>query len=370
MSQEESGGLVEDFEDFFENALCGYATIAADGQILRANSRLAGWLGMAADDLKGLRFSSLLTIGGKIFLETHLAPLLRMQGHFDEVALELVGQNGSRLPVLVNAVERRNAAGELLFTRLTAYRASERRSYERNLLASKNLAENSLLSERDTAVLREQFIAALGHDLRNPLGAITMGVVILANATLSERQQKLLATMDRSAKRMSELIENLMDFARARLGGGMVLDRTLVDLEPVLRHVIDELGTAHPKKTIEVEIAGPLQVDCDPARVAQIASNLVANALVHGAQDQSVKIHSSLSDGYFELCVCNQGKPISPETLKVLFQPFTREEVRSSQNGLGLGLYIAAEVAKAHEGTLEASSTGAETCFTFRMPLR
>ncbi len=370
MNPGESGELTEDFEDFFENALCGYATIAANGQILRANLCLAGWLGMAADDLKGLRFSSLLSIGGKIFLETHLAPLLRIQGHFDEVALELVGQDGSRLPVLVNAIERRNEAGEVLFTRLTAYRASERRSYEKNLLASKALAENRLLNERDSGVLREQFIAALGHDLRNPLGAITMGVAILTNATLTERQQKLLVTMDLSARRMAELIENLMDFARVRLGGGLVLDRTVVDLEPVLRHVIDELGTAHPGKTIEVEIAGPLPVDCDPARVAQIASNLVANALVHGSQDHPVRVRSFVSEGQFELHVANRGKPISPETLEVLFQPFTREEVRSSQNGLGLGLYIAAEVAKAHEGTLSASSTEEETCFSFRMRLR
>lgn len=365
----EAGDLAEDFEDFFENALCGYATIAASGQILRANSRLASWLGMAKDDLTGMRFSSLLSIGGKIFLETHLAPLLRMQGYFDEVALELMGQDGSRLPVLVNAIECRDAAGELRFTRLTAYRASDRRSYEKNLLASKTLAENSLLSERDAGVLREQFVAALGHDLRNPLGAITMGVAILANAALTERQQKLLVTMDLSARRMSELIENLMDFARVRLGGGLVLDRTMVDLQPVLRHVIDELETFHPGRTIEAEIAGSLFVDCDPARVAQIASNLVSNALVHGSQDDPVRVRSSVSDGWFELRVANRGKPISPETLKVLFQPFTREEVRSSQNGLGLGLYIAAEVAKAHEGTLDASSTEEETCFSFRMRL-
>ena len=87
--------LQEDFEDFFENSRCGFLTTNSRGEILRSNSRLAGWLGYAAENLKGVRFSELLTIGGKIYCETHLFPLLRMQGFFDEVALELACQGGN-----------------------------------------------------------------------------------------------------------------------------------------------------------------------------------------------------------------------------------------------------------------------------------
>jgi sigma-B regulation protein RsbU (phosphoserine phosphatase) len=162
--------LQEDFEDFFANALCGFLTTNTKGEILRGNSRLAKWLGCATEDLKGMRFPELLTIGGKIYCETHLFPLLRMQGFFDEVAVELACQGGERLPVLVNACECRDQNGKPQFIRLTIYKATNRLLYEENLRYARTVAEAKLADEQAISVLREQFIAVLGHDLRNPLG--------------------------------------------------------------------------------------------------------------------------------------------------------------------------------------------------------
>jgi sigma-B regulation protein RsbU (phosphoserine phosphatase) len=360
--------LHEDFEDFFENSLCGFLTTNAQFEILRGNSRIANWLGYSTEDLKGIHFSELLTIAGKIYCETHLLPLLRMQGFFDEVALELACQGGERLPVLVNAYERRDQNGKPLFIRVTVYKATDRRLYEENLRYARRIAETKLADEQATSVLREQFIAVLGHDLRNPLGAITSGAaMLLARSSLSERDASLVSLMKDSGARMAELIDNIMDFARARLGSGIALNCQPVFLEPVLCHVVAELCTAWPERVIKTDFCLADPIDCDGPRLSQILSNLLANALTHGSSDGPILVNAFLQGEVFELSVSNSGKPISLEARQRLFQPFTREDVRSSQNGLGLGLYIASEIARAHKGELTVESTEEITRFTFRM---
>ena len=143
-------------------------------KVIRSNSRLAGWLGYAAEDLKGVCFPTCLRLAEKS-LQTHLFPLLRIQGFFDEVALELACRNGDVCPVLVNAYERRDLDGKPQFIRFTVYKATDRRLYEQNLLYAKTFAEASWQTSRQRRFSREQFIAVLGHDLRNPLGAIMGG---------------------------------------------------------------------------------------------------------------------------------------------------------------------------------------------------
>jgi sigma-B regulation protein RsbU (phosphoserine phosphatase) len=152
------------------------------------------------------------------------------------------------------------------------------------------------------------------------------------------------------------------------LGGGLLVNRTRADLAPALRHAVDELKIAWPDRQIETVFDLHKPVDADPNRVAQLLSNLLANALTHGASDRPVWVRASEEDGAFELSVGNEGPPIPPAALERLFLPFTREDVRPSQQGLGLGLYIASEIAKAHEGTLSVTSSTAETRFTLRIP--
>jgi sigma-B regulation protein RsbU (phosphoserine phosphatase) len=362
--------LLRDFADFFENSLCGHAILDGEDRFVLCNGPLARWLGYSVEELKGRRFSELLSIGGKIFHETHLAPLLNMQGHYAEVSLEMVCADGMRLPVLVNAMRRSEPGrGGVLFTRLTVLQAVQRQAYEATLRQTRDVAESKLLDEKETALLREQFIAVLGHDLRNPLGAITMGAALLAESGLSPRDAQLVSVIESSAQRMSELIENLMDFARFRFGGGVVLNRRPSDLQKSFAEVIAELQVIHPGRRIDSEIAIGEPVACDPARLSQILSNLLANALIHGPANEPVHVSSRIEGGTLVLKVANRGEAIPEAIIGSLFKPFTRDETRTSQNGLGLGLYIAAEVAKAHGGSLTAASNPDSTEFVFRMPL-
>jgi phosphoserine phosphatase RsbU/P len=140
-------------------------------------------------------------------------------------------------------------------------------------------------------------------------------------------------------------------------------------VEPMLSQVIQELQVGHPEREVSVELSLSQPVECDHVRISQLLSNLLANALTHGAADKPIRVQAIAGGGVFELSVANAGRPIPPEALGSLFQPFFRASVTPSKEGLGLGLYIASEIARAHGGTLTVSSTPAETRFTFRMPL-
>lgn len=229
-------------------------------------------------------------------------------------------------------------------------------------------AEAALSDERRSAELREQFIAVLGHDLRNPLAAISAGATLIARRTKpDEALRTILDQMQASVARMARLIDDVLDFARGRLGGGLALNAIAQSAEPILQQVIDELRRAWPNRAIEASFDLAHAVRCDGGRLAQLFSNLLVNALAHGAKDGLVRVVAASTPAMFELSVSNPGESIAPAAIQHLFQPFYRAKARPGQQGLGLGLYIASEIARAHGGTLGVTSTPAETRFTFRL---
>jgi signal transduction histidine kinase len=241
-----------------------------------------------------------------------------------------------------------------------------------HLEAQRRLAvsEAALLDARAAAELREQFIAVLGHDLRNPLASIDAGATLLQKTALDQRAISLVQLVQSSVTRMAGLIDNVLDFARGRLGGGIPVERRIdADLAAALGQVIAELRAGHPDRRIEADLRLDRPVSCDSRRIAQLLSNLLGNALVHGAADAPVRVAARADDAAFELSVANGGAPIPPEMTERLFRPFSRASVRPNQQGLGLGLYIAAEIARAHGGTLTVASDAAETRFTLVMPI-
>jgi sigma-B regulation protein RsbU (phosphoserine phosphatase) len=386
-SSDQSDG---DLQDLYENAPCGYLSLGPDGRIVRVNATLCNWLGTSRDELIGKRLRDLLNVAGSIFYETHFAPLLRMQGFFEEVALDLVTPDGKTMPVLANATERR-ISDEVTFTRVTLFRAPQRRRHERELVDARaaeqearrkleeivtglegritDAAATQSMAAQD-AELREQFIAVLGHDLRNPLAGLAGGTNILTQMHTDPKSVRVLRLMSESIGRMGGLIDNLMDFARGRLGGGIGIKRSVGErIEPTLAQVINELKVGHPDRDIEMRFDLSQPIDVDHARLAQMFSNLLGNAVTHGAQDQPIVIDARISDGEFLLAIANGGEPIPQAALKRLFRPFYRGELRPSAHGLGLGLYIASEIAQAHGGRIEVKSDNRETRFTFRMPI-
>lgn len=241
----------------------------------------------------------------------------------------------------------------------------------KHLDAARKLAatESALSEERAIAELREQFIAVLGHDLRTPTRAIRCFADLLLDSPLDKRASEMLSIIRDSSARMQSLIDNLLDLARTRMGAGLTLTRAEAPLEPTLREVIAELNASMPDRVVETAFDLSRPVNCDPSRIAQLFSNLLSNALTYGSADRSVRVYAFADTKAFELSVANNGEPISPEALDRLFQPFYRSATFYNREGLGLGLYIAHEIAKAHEGTLRVESTEEETRFTFQMPM-
>jgi phosphoserine phosphatase RsbU/P len=366
------------YGDLLENAPCGYISLLGNGRIEYVNRTFLSWSGHAADQVLGKRLSEFLTIAGRIYYETHIAPLLRMQGFFEEFAIDVLKADGQSLQMIANANEQRDSDGKQLSVRLVFIRATDRRRYEQELLAAREMArlaeratQERLRHEHETSELREQFVAVLGHDLRNPLASLSAGARILSRTVQSEKEQHVIAMMQTTVTRMAGLIDDVLDLARGRLGGGIALNRDSgKPLEPILGQVVEELRLASPGRAIEAEFKLDRPVNCDPSRLGQMLSNLLGNALTHGAASKPVFVHAETTQDTFELWVANAGEPIPAAATEKLFEPFFRGNARASKQGLGLGLYIASQIAKAHGGELTVRSTTEETRFTFRMPLR
>jgi signal transduction histidine kinase len=248
------------------------------------------------------------------------------------------------------------------FTEMISLQLEAEQRYDENALA--------LTNERRSAELREQFIAVLGHDLRTPLSAILTGTSILLTGSLEARQRAVLLSMQRSGQRISRLVDDVLDFARGRMGEGIVLDVIETPtLEDDLQQVVDELRGANAHRRINWKLAPLGTIVCSPDRISQLLSNLLTNAIHYSPVDTPVNIEARVSNAEFVLSVENQGPAIPPETISHLFQPYWRAASKTPDAGLGLGLYIAAEIARAHKGKLDVTSGNGSTVFTFTMPV-
>lgn len=230
----------------------------------------------------------------------------------------------------------------------------------------------ALVDANENGRLREQFIAVLGHDLRTPLSAIRMSADLLESKTTDTRSLPLISAIRNSSTRMGHLIENVLDFARGRLGGGIPIKRQLVDdLGRALRLTVDEVQNSHPQASIHPSLVLPAGIYCDPLRISQLVSNLLGNAVTHGSKAAPIEVHAYADVDEIVISVSNQGAVIPAELMPLLFQPFTRSEAGQRGEGLGLGLYIASQISTAHNGTLSVTSTQESgTCFVARFPAR
>jgi signal transduction histidine kinase len=256
-----------------------------------------------------------------------------------------------------------------LFTKFAALIAAQLDSE-----LTREQVQAALADERISSELREQFIAILGHDLRNPLQAIYATSALMARQL--EAGSPLAGMADRiktNARRMSSLINDVLDFARGRLGGGIGLDVDDVeDPNPSLQAVVKELQDGRPGRQIVANISVTRKVRCDLGRVQQVASNLISNALDHGAPESPVKVSARADerDLIFEVWNANAGEPIPEESLGKIFEPFWRNSASESRHGLGLGLYICSQIVGAHGGQVSvASSREGGTVFSARLPL-
>lgn len=238
-----------------------------------------------------------------------------------------------------------------------------------------SLAESIARYTADLDHSKEMFVAILGHDLRTPLGAIiTSATYMLDTGQLQEPFLTLTSRIGSSSRRMQRMIADLLDLTRSRLGGGIPIVRAPTDLASVVRDVISELAAMHPVPPIQFSTSGDTYGSWDAERLTQVLTNLIGNALEHGAQDTPVVVTLTGNEGDVVVTIHNRGPVISADLARRIFDPMKRREAGitstpGASSHLGLGLYIAERIVTAHNGTIDVESVAATgTTFSVRLP--
>jgi len=238
------------------------------------------------------------------------------------------------------------------------------------------LAESIASYSEHVATSRDTFLAMLGHDLRTPLGALAGSLDVLGRPGLTEAQRdRTLQIGKRSVASISHMITDLLEYTRSRLGRGIEVVPNSGDLGDVCQYALDEMRTAYPAGEFTGEMVGDLSAQFDAGRIRQMLINLLVNAVQHGDAGQPVTLELRAAGKAVRLVVRNRGKPIPPESLQVIFNPLVQigalegDSDQRPSSSLGLGLYIAREIATGHGGTIEVTSTAAEgTAFIVELP--
>ncbi len=342
--------------------------------MLDADGRVTSW-NLGAERIKGYRAEEIIGEHFSRFYPPEDVSKCKMEldvaareGRFEDEGWRL-RKDGSRFwaNVVISRMLGRN--GRLLGFAKVTRDLSQRRQLEDERVARASL-ERVLAEQKKTEELREQLIGIVGHDLRSPLSSITTGVaVMLKRGMLLPADAKVAARIARSGDRMSNIISQLLDFTRTRLGGGIPIDPKPIDLAEICTEVIDEMESAHPDRTLLFAADGDTRGVWDRARLAQVVSNLVSNAIQYGKRDAAIAVEVDGEDGGVTLCVRNQGPTIAPDLLSSIFEPFRRQHTIARGDGLGLGLYICREMVRAHGGEISVQSGDVSgTTFTVRLP--
>ena len=245
-----------------------------------------------------------------------------------------------------------------------------------NEAIDQSLAESITRYTQDLDQSKEMFLAILGHDLRTPLGAvITSAKFMLETHELKEPHATLTSRIVSSSTRMNHLVGDLLDFTRSRLGGGIPIAREGMSMGKVVHDVVNEMAAAHPDRTIEVNARGGLEGEWDCARISQVLTNLIGNALEHGGARAHVTVDVRGDEKEVAIAVHNDGGAIPAERLNGIFNPMKGKEsagkgaATGASDNLGLGLYIAERIVNAHKGRIDVESAkGRGTTFTVHLP--
>ncbi len=368
-----------DVGSLYDEAPCGLLLTAGDGAVLRANRTFCRWVGVDADALAGRRFQDLLTMGGRIFHQTHFVPLLQMQGSVSEVKLELVRADGERVPVVVNAVRRRD--GEAIRDELAVFIAKDRHAYERELMLARKRAEElaarHLEAQEDLRRAdrrKDEFLAMLAHELRNPLAPISTAAQLLrAAAHEPERLRSLAELIARQTAHLTELVDDLLDVSRVTRGL-IQLDRDSVELAGIIDAAVEQsrpLVEAR-RHQLRTRVARGILVDGDRTRLVQVLVNLLNNAAKYTPPGGTIDVVLEQADGVASIHVTDTGLGIDATLLPHIFDLFSQAERTPdrTQGGLGIGLALVRSLVGLHGGSIEAHSEGAHrgSRFTVRLP--
>ena len=366
-----------ELEAFLDEAACALVQTDDSGLLRRANRVFCHWIGYSCEELVGkLKIQGLLTAGGRVFHHTHVLPVLQLHGSISEVRVDMVRKDGQLLPMVLNA--RRHERHGVFVHELALFVAQERDRYEQELIRSRDRLQAMVAhvtqleaQAKDRALLAEQMVGIVSHDLRNPLSVILMNAELLGKSSaLTPTQSNVLGRIVKATSRANRLIADLLDITQARLGSGLVVSPAPIDLHATVLAALQELSQVYPGRELRHVQQGPSACLADADRLVQLVGNLVSNAMAYGSATSPVIVTSRREASFFSVAVHNHGEPIPEDTIGGLFQLMVRgrEDTKASRS-VGLGLFIVSEIAKAHGGTISVTSTLQEgTVFTATFP--
>jgi signal transduction histidine kinase len=343
--------------------------VSRDGMVVSANAAAAEHFRTAASVLAGRPIAEFLAAGSD--LQSYLSRCIRSTAPHAGALLDARGQRvdceGARLPGPESLVVLRISRGDRR-TRFTLL--SEKIDELNREILQRREAESQrerLIEELARAVrLSELFVAVLGHDLRNPLSAVVAGSALALRRVDDPQTRAQLERVLRSGRRMSRMVDQLLDVTRVRLGRGLALARAPMDLCELVHQSVAEMEPVGPADRFEVRVEGECLGEWDRDRLAQVLSNLLANAAQHSLPGSPITVTVGGSESEATVAVHNTGTPIAPDMLPHLFDAFAGG---SASTGLGLGLYIAREIVVAHGGRIDVESSAERgTVFTITLP--
>jgi len=366
--------LDEDVEEAYEHAPAGYVSTLPDGTIVKANATFCAWTGFARETLVGQRrLQDLFSLPGRIYYETHLGPLLAMQGSLNEVAVDVLCADERKLPTMINAAQKRSAAGEPILNRFTFFNAIDRRRYEQQLLEARRAAQAA-------AQAKTELLAMLSHDIRSPLGSITAVAHILETAPLGAEQREALRILKSSAASILALVEEVLEHS-ALEAGAITLRAEPFDPQALVRELVQGLQPVAREKGIalecDIDARVPATLLGDRVKLAQVLGNLVGNALKF-TERGSVRVALELLEAgerqaRLRFRVTDSGIGIAEEALPRIFAEYgqAHDGIAPRYGGMGLGLAIARKLLHAHGTELEVRSRlGEGSEFWFDLALR
>ena len=375
--------LEESLDDLFDNAPCGYLTANADGLIVKVNDTFLSLTGLVRENLVGVkRFSDLLTVPGRIYYETHVAPLLQMQSFVREVAFDMARPGSTALPVLVNLVQKLRSDAPTAVIRIIVFVAADRRTYEHEMLFARRTAEQATQTERLAREeseranrAKDEFLALVSHELRTPLSAILGWTQILKKRNAGNVEiSHGLEVIERNTRLQVRLVDDLLDMSRI-VAGKVRLDVQRVNLAAIVEAAIETARPAAQARAIALRtILDPsIVVAGDPGRLQQVFWNLFSNAIKFTPKDGSVRVVMARVNSHIEVSVIDSGQGMGANLIGHVFERFRQSVSTATQQtgGLGLGLSIVKSIVEMHGGSVAAHSEGEGrgSQFIIRLPV-
>lgn len=350
-----------------DTAPCGFLTFTDDGIVQSVNQTLLDLLERSRSDVEGASIENVLSPGGKLFYNTHVFPLLRMQGHVEEIYLAFCKAEGEQVQCLLNA-NRTDRDGTPL-NEVVLFPFEERNEYEEELLRAKQAAE-----EANRA--KDKFLSTVSHELRTPISTIkslTQYLSMGVRGPVTDDQKDYLNRIETAADYLDTLINDILDFARLEAGSiettlqAVPLEEALQRTESLIEVRFEEEGLTYNRPSLPAD----LQVRADPDRLQQILLNLLTNAIKFTPNGGAVSVTVEHDDENAHIHVADTGVGIPAEEQAHIFDPFIQADGQDidTKSGIGLGLAISHDLATAMNGTLTVDSEEGEgATFTLTLP--